>query len=136
MLVVAIEWPGAKDGGGRRDIATADCQDGQLHAIHVGLSREGVRHWLCDKKAALDASLGGCEMVVGLDFAFSLQLWFARDVLHASTVTGVCDVVAAEAERWLDGSPPWPSGGGATRPLARSCRPRRPFGKRSGTWRC
>ncbi len=102
MHCVAIDWSGAKAHGGRRDIALAECVDGRLVGIREGISRGDVQRWLLRRAAEIP------DLVVGLDFAFSLPAWFIRDVLHASDVFGAWDVVAREAEAWLAGAAPWP----------------------------
>jgi hypothetical protein len=108
MLVVAIDWSGARAGGGRREIAIAECDEGAVHLVPGRRSREEVGQWLADRKAMLEASRGTCEMVIGLDFAFSFPAWFSRDVLRVEDVGAVWDRVEAEAERWLEGSAPFP----------------------------
>lgn len=100
--IAAIDWSGAKASGGRRDIAVAEYVDGQLQPPRTGLSREQVVQWLLARAAA------SAEMVVGLDFAFSLPAWFARDILRVADVFGVWDAVSRDGERWLEGSAPWP----------------------------
>lgn len=100
--IVAVDWSGAKAGGGRRDIAVAEYVDGRLRPPRTGLSREEVLRWLLGR-AATDA-----DMVVGLDFAFSLPAWFAREVLRVADVFGIWDSVSRDGDRWLNGSAPWP----------------------------
>jgi hypothetical protein len=107
-LTIAIDWSGARAGGGRRDIAIAECEDGQLRSILSGLSREDVRIWLCERRSAKAADGEGNAMVVGLDFSFSLPEWFAAQILQAADFTDVWDAVATDGESWLTGGAPWP----------------------------
>jgi hypothetical protein len=127
MLVVAIDWSGAKAGGGRRDISIAECDEGVLRLVPGKHSREEVREWLACKKASLEATHGTCEMVVGLDFAFSMPAWFVRDVLRVVDVRGVWDVVETEAERWLHGSAPFPFWGQGEHRYRRALAARRAY---------
>jgi hypothetical protein len=108
MLVVAIDWSGAAAGGGRRGIAAAECERDEVRLAPPGRSRAQVRDWLLATKETLQSANGSCELVVGLDFAFSLPAWFARDVLAADDVTGVWAGVAAQGEAWLRGFAPTP----------------------------
>ena len=110
MVIVAVDWSGAKARGGARDIALAEVGDGRLVDIRVGVSRADVERWLLMRAASTP------EMVVGLDFAFSLPAWFARERLDATSVDDVWASVEAEGEQWLDGSAPWPFWGRGERP--------------------
>lgn len=110
MVFAAIDWSGAKARGGARDIALAEAADERLVDIHVGLSRTDVERWLLRRAASAR------ELVVGLDFAFSLPAWFAREKLSATSVDDVWAIVEAEGEQWLDGSAPWPFWGRGERP--------------------
>ena len=121
MLIVAIDWSGAKAGGGRRDIAIAECLDGELRPLVLGLSRDEVRRWLLNRRS--DSG----EMIVGLDFAFSLPAWFADEVLGARDVTGVWHAVARDGDAWLAGSAPWPFWGRGPQPGSTSLSPERAF---------
>lgn len=110
MVFAAIDWSGAKARGGARDIALAEAADERLVDIRVGLSRTDVERWLLRRAASAR------ELVVGLDFAFSLPAWFAREKLSAISVDDVWAIVEAEGEQWLDGSAPWPFWGRGERP--------------------
>jgi len=107
MLVVAVDWSGAK-GGGRRDIAVAVSQRGALRAIHTGLHRDEVADWLLAR--AGEVGRAGAEpvpLVVGLDFAFSFPLWFLRHQ-GLPPPPALWDVIAGCGEEWLTGEAPWP----------------------------
>jgi hypothetical protein len=102
MVIVAVDWSGAKARGGARDIALAVAADGRVAEVFSGLSRADVERWL------LERGCSASEMVVGLDFAFSVPAWFAREKLHATSVEDVWAVVASDGEGWLEGTAPWP----------------------------
>ena len=107
MLVVAVDWSGAK-GGGRRDIAVAVSEHGALQAIHTGLNRDEVAEWLPARARELGHAGGeAVPMVVGLDFAFSFPLWFLRHQ-GLPPPPALWDVIAACGEEWLTGEAPWP----------------------------
>lgn len=110
MVIVAVDWSGAKARGGARDIAIAEVADGWLVDVRVGLSRAGVERCLLRRAASSP------ETVVGLDFAFSLPAWFVREKLDAASAEDVWAIVEAEGEQWLDGSAPWPFWGRGERP--------------------
>jgi hypothetical protein len=119
MLVLAIDWSGAAAAGGRRAIAAAECERDDMRLAPAARSREQTRDWLLAKKASLQSANGSCELVVGLDFAFSLPAWFAREALGAEDVNAVWDAVAADGEAWLRGFAPPPFWGRGER--ARRC---------------
>jgi hypothetical protein len=107
MLVVAVDWSGAK-GGGRRDIAVAVSERGTLQAIHTGLHRDEVAEWLLARARAVGhAGAEAVPMVVGLDFAFSFPLWFLRHQ-GLPPPPALWDVIAGCGEEWLTGEAPWP----------------------------
>jgi hypothetical protein len=56
MVIVAVDWSGAKARGGARDIALAQAADGRLVDIRVGLPRTDVERWLL-RRAASTSSL-------------------------------------------------------------------------------
>ena len=98
--ILAVDWSGARTGEGRV-IWLAEAVDGRLVRLEGGRSREEVVAHLLEE-AERDA-----ELVVGLDFAFSLPEWF----LHARGIHDVWnawDLVSREAESWLrDPQPPF-----------------------------
>lgn len=98
MLTVAVDWSG-RASGDHRAIWTAVVEDGAVVDLASGQSRA----------AAIDAitALARVEpdLVVGLDFAFSLPRWFADEV-GAATAEALWRVVASNGEEWLRGCQP------------------------------
>ena len=100
MRAVAVDWSGAR-AGERRTVWLAEAVEGRLVRLECGRSREElVAHLLGE--AARDP-----ELVVGLDFAFSLPEWFLR-ARGVDEVAGAWELVAREGEAWLaDPQPPF-----------------------------
>jgi hypothetical protein len=98
--ILAVDWSGALRGE-RRAIWLAEAADGRLVRLSGDWSREEVvAHVL--EEAAHDP-----ELVVGLDFAFSLPEWFLR-AQGIDDVSTAWDLVSCEAEAWLrDPKPPF-----------------------------
>ena len=98
--ILAVDWSGARIGE-ERAIWLAGAVDGRLVRLEGGRGREQlVAHLL--EEAERDA-----ELVVGLDFAFSLPDWFlrARGIVNVSNAWAL---VSREAETWLrDPKPPF-----------------------------
>lgn len=69
MRVIAIDWSGATSGA-RRRIWLAEYRDGEVARLECGKSRDQIADHLIE--------LAECDpdLVVGLDFAFSLPAWF------------------------------------------------------------
>jgi hypothetical protein len=97
---LGVDWSGAR-AGERRAIWVAEAVEGRLVRLECGRSREElVEHLL--EEAGRDP-----ELVVGLDFAFSLPGWFLR-TRGVEDVAEAWDLVAHEAEEWLsDPRPPF-----------------------------
>lgn len=91
---VAVDWSGAKVGAHQR-IWLAHVHDGALITLRNGRSREAVIDDLVQLRVQCPNGL-----LVGLDFAFSLPLWFLREQGYA-TVADVWDGAAEEGEQWL-----------------------------------
>lgn len=92
--VIGIDWSGAKGGGGKKAIWLAEVQDGALRRLESGRTRtQVIDHVIAEAEA-------GANMVVGLDFAFSLPDWFLQEK-GASTGRDVWRMVADRGERWL-----------------------------------
>ena len=111
--ILAVDWSGARTGA-HRAIWLAEAVDGRLARLEGGRGREQlVAHLL--EEAERDP-----ELVVGLDFAFSLPEWFLR-AQGIDDVSNAWELVSREAEVWLrDPQPPFwrerkPSGGGFRR---------------------
>ena len=97
---VAVDWSGAR-AGERRRIWLAEAVEGRIVRIECGRSREEVVAHLLEE-AARDP-----DLVVGLDFAFSLPEWFLR-ASGVDEVAGAWELVAREGETWLaDPQPPF-----------------------------
>jgi hypothetical protein len=121
IQVVAIDWSGAKARGGRGEIAVARCVSGELQAPRLDLSRNDVLRLLLAMASANE------QMVVGLDFAFSLPAWFAREILGVADVAAVWEAVARHGERWLERSAPWPFWGRGMRLASARLPPQQAF---------
>jgi diadenosine tetraphosphate (Ap4A) HIT family hydrolase len=90
---LAIDWAGAKTGA-RTKIFLAEVRDGRLIRLESGRDRtEVVDH-------VIDLAESAPDLIVGLDFAFSLPRWFV-DQRGATTVDALWSHVAAHAESWL-----------------------------------
>ena len=95
--VIAVDWSGAKSGA-RSKILLAEFRDGRLVRLEPGRNRrELVRHLI--ELAAADPNL-----VVGLDFAFSLPRWFVAE-RGAKSSEDVWSLAAEEGEKWLRDCP-------------------------------
>lgn len=68
--VIAVDWSGRKGSDQKRFLWVAEAVDGELVSLENGRSRSEVVDWLIDE-AGRDNNL-----VVGLDFAFSLPSWY------------------------------------------------------------
>ena len=94
MLVAAVDWSGRLTGADRRIwTAVASC-DGLL-ALEGGRNRDQLGDHL------IGLALAEPELVVGLDFGFSLPLWFLD---QAGLENGMA-VPEALAESWLGNCP-------------------------------
>ena len=98
--ILAVDWSGARTAE-HRVIWLAEAVDGRLVRLEGGRDREQlVAHLL--EEAERDP-----ELVVGLDFAFSLPEWFLR-ARGIDDVSNAWDLVSCEAEAWLrDPQPPF-----------------------------
>jgi hypothetical protein len=98
--ILAVDWSGARTDE-HRAIWLAEAVDGRLARLEGGRGREEVVAHLLEE-AERDA-----ELVVGLDFAFSLPQWFLRE-RAIDDISNAWDLVSCEAERWLgDPQPPF-----------------------------
>ena len=92
MRVIAVDWSGARDP--RRTLWLAEAAGGELVRAGAGLTREQlVDHLLAE--ADRDP-----ELVVGLDFAFSVPGWFLCE-RGLSSARDLWELVAREGEAWL-----------------------------------
>jgi len=98
--ILAVDWSGARVGEARA-IWLAEARAGRLVRLEDGRTREQLVEHLLDE-AERDP-----DLVVGLDFAFSLPEWFLR-ARGIHDVWNAWDLVSREAEAWLaDPQPPF-----------------------------
>jgi len=91
--ILAVDWSGARSGE-HRAIWLAEASDGRLVRLEDGRDREQLVAHL------LEEAEREPELVVGLDFAFSLPEWFLR-ARGIDDVSNAWDLVSREAEAWL-----------------------------------
>ena len=105
----AVDWSGAARGA-RQTIWIAEVHRGGFIRLECGRDRSEVVEHL------LDASRTLSRLVVGLNFAFSMPEWFARE--HGiDRVDDLWDLAAREGERWLaECAPPFWGRPGRRRP--------------------
>ena len=99
MDVMAIDWSG-RAAGDRRTIWLAHVRDGTLFKLENGQCRGEIIDDLIESKDRFD------RLVIGLDFAFSLPVWFIRR-RGVESVYQLWRLVGAEGEQWLS-SCAWP----------------------------
>lgn len=93
MRIIAIDWSGASSGE-RSKVWLAEVADGRMTRLECGRSRDEVIDDVIEE-AGRDR-----ELVVGLDFAFSLPEWFFGD-RGLSDVEGLWTLVGRHCEEWL-----------------------------------
>ena len=93
LRVMAIDWSGALMRAEKK-IWLAEVVDGQLRRLECGRDRAAIGELLIE-----EVDRDG-EMIVGLDFAFSMPAWFIREcgVLSAPALW---ERVACDGEAWL-----------------------------------
>ena len=99
---IAIDWSGAK-AGARSKIWLAEVRDGRLTRLESGRDRRKVvAHVIRDADADPD-------VVVGLDFAFSIPGWFAEELgaklIEELSIEELWNLVAEQGEDWLRNCP-------------------------------
>ena len=101
LRTLAIDWSGAATGA-KRKIWLAEAAEGQIIRLESGRGREDIAQFLIDESSPTP------ELVVGLDFAFSLPGWFLESRGLADG-PALWDLVADKGEGWLAGceSPFW-----------------------------
>jgi hypothetical protein len=92
---VAVDWSGRARGAANA-IWTALVVHGTLVELSEGREREEVGNHL------INLAMANPDLVVGLDFAFSLPLWF----LDQEGVENGLSIPESTAERWLRDCPP------------------------------
>jgi len=109
VRVIAVDWSGRATGE-RRAIWLAEARAGELVRLESGRTRDQV----ADHVLAL--AVADPELVVGLDFSFSLPAWFFAD-RGLATVDELWTLAARDGERWLaDCDPPFWGRPGRPRP--------------------
>lgn len=110
LRTIAVDWSGAVSRAERK-IWLAEAADGQIVRLESGRGREAMADFLIAEFSRTP------EMVVGLDFAFSLPAWFleSRDLPDGPALW---DLVTQEGEAWLSGcEPPFWGRPGRGRPV-------------------
>ncbi len=107
LRIFGIDWSGAAIGSEKR-IWIAEVRDGEVVRLECGRERDEVARFLIDQ-AARDP-----EMLVGLDFAFSMPGWFFVE-RGLTSAFELWELVEREGEAWLSAceTPFW---GRRTRP--------------------
>src|ERR671930_222421 len=90
--ILAVDWSGARTGE-HRAIWLAEALDSRLVRLEAGRDREQLVAHL------LDEAKRDPELVVGLDFAFSLPEWFLR-AQGIDDISNAWDFVSCELEAW------------------------------------
>jgi hypothetical protein len=93
VRVVAIDWSGAMQGAERR-IWWAEARAGRLTNLTSGRGRTRLVADLIAEARHDD------QLIVGLDFAFSMPIWFVRE-LGLSSAPEVWSAVRTHGETWL-----------------------------------
>ena len=110
LRTIAIDWSGAVSGAERK-IWLAEAVGGRVVRLESGRGREAIADLLIAEASRTS------DMVVGLDFAFSMPSWFlaSRDLPDAPALW---DLVAREGETWLARcDPPFWGRAGRGRPV-------------------
>ncbi len=98
MRVIAVDWSGAATNAGEK-IWLAEAAEGRLVDLWNGRSRDEVCDFL------LDEAHRGRDIVVGLDFAFSLPAWYMREC-GFETGPSLWEAVAhGRGDEWLTSLP-------------------------------
>lgn len=108
---IAIDWSGAAERAEKK-IWLAESRDGLLRRVENGRDRTAITQHL------VELARGDSELIVGLDFAFSLPAWFLRARGIPSAHELWARMAAGECEEWLREplSPPFFGRRGARRP--------------------
>jgi hypothetical protein len=95
VRIIAIDWSGARvQREARKKIYRAKFVDGHVHALSNGLDREETADFL------VDLARRQPDLVVALDFAFSLPAWFLEEK-GCATAPDLWALADREAEGWL-----------------------------------
>jgi hypothetical protein len=114
LRCIAVDWSGARDPRDqRKKIWLGEAVDGALVRLEDGRDRDEL-----GARLIADAERAP-ELVVGLDFAFSLPAWALAE-LGAEDAPALWARAEAEGDRWLDGCvPPFWGRHGVRRPGGR-----------------
>jgi hypothetical protein len=93
MRVVAVDWSGDRSGGAKQ-IWLAEAWEGRITRLEPGRTRDQLVDSLIDEGAK------SRNMVVGLDFAFSMPTWFVESQ-GATNGPEFWTIVAEKGEGWL-----------------------------------
>jgi hypothetical protein len=96
--VIAVDWSGAKSGAERK-IWLAEVAASRLRCLENGRTRAEIASHLADQ-AGRDA-----DLLVGLDFAFSMPAWYLRS-LGLTSAPQLWELAAVAGESWLERCPP------------------------------
>lgn len=92
MNVIAIDWSGASDGASKTWLAEVDTRTGNVLRLESGRSRAALADHL------ISESKQNPHIIVGIDFAFSLPIWFARE-RGIRSAAALWELVAREGEQ-------------------------------------
>jgi hypothetical protein len=95
LRTIAVDWSGAVSGA-RRKIWLAEAVGGQIMRLESGRDRSAIADFLIGEASRTP------ELVVGLDFAFSMPGWFLESQ-GMPDGPALWDLVAEEGESWLAG---------------------------------
>lgn len=97
-VCIAVDWSGAR-AGVRSKLWLAEARDGALVRLESGRSREELIAHLGELASRSN------DLVVGLDFSFSLPAWFLR-ARGLDSARALWELASLEGERWLATCPP------------------------------
>jgi hypothetical protein len=130
LRTIAVDWSGGKEP--LKNLWLAEAGPGRLLDVASFSQRASVTDYLIAESQA------DPELVVGLDFAFSLPAWFLAERRFASA-HALWQHMASEADTWLQPKPPfWTAAGGGPKDadpyrqtdrelMQRNLRPTSPF---------
>ena len=98
LRTIAIDWSGAVERADRK-IWLAEAAEEQVVRLESGRGRAAIADFLIDEASRTP------ELVVGLDFAFSLPSWFLES-RGLPDGPALWHLVASEGETWLAGCEP------------------------------
>ncbi len=93
----AADWSGARNGV-RKKLWLAEADAGRLVRLEAGRDRDELVRYLAERVQQTS------ELVVGLDFSFSLPAWFMAEHGYQDA-SELWAFVARDGERWIDECP-------------------------------